>query len=170
MDNETSTSNGIRPWQWVVTAVVIIVLIIVGIMVFSRKGVEAPAVTSETPSTTTEAGAINRIIVSDQYPGNVVYISSVQLANPGWIVIQTNDSGKPGKIIGSTFAPSGINPSKVTLTQPMIDGGTYYAVLYSDNGDGKFEASLDKPLTDSNGSIIMKVFKATASANSETKG
>ena len=171
MENETqNTQNGIRTWQWVVTVIVIIILVVIGIMVFSKKGVETPATTTETASTQTNTNAINRIIMADQYPGNVVYVSSVQLANPGYVVINKDSAGQPGAIIGYASAPSGINPLKITLTQPMIDGGTYYAVLYSDNSNGKFDVNVDKPLTDSNGNIIMKVFKASASANAEIKG
>ena len=53
----------------------------------------------------------------------------------------------------------------------MIDGGTYYAVLY-DNAAGTqvFSASADKPLTDANGNIIMKVFHGSSAVSSQTKG
>jgi hypothetical protein len=108
--------------------------------------------------------------MSDQYPGNVVQLNSVQLANPGWVVIQANNAGQPGVILGETYFGSGINPGKITLSQAMIDGGTYYATLYSDNGDQKFNVSTDKPLIDANGNIILKVFHASASVSSQIKG
>ncbi len=166
---ENQNANGIKAWQWVVTAVVIVALIIIGIIVFSNKGVETPTVTPEEQSPVTNNNA-NGLIMSDQYPGNVVYVSSVQLANPGWVVIEKNVSGKPGDVIGQTYLSAGIAPAKVTLSQPTIDGSMYYAVLYSDNGDKKFNVSTDKPLTDTNGNIILKTFKATASAGAEVKG
>ena len=164
--------SGIKTWQWVVTVIVIIVLIVVGIMVFSGKS-SAPAV--ETPATTDTTGtnnapAMSSIVMSDQYPGNVVYLSSVQLAAPGWVVIHKDNAGQPGAIIGETYVGAGINPAKVTLTAPMIDGGTYYAMLHSDDGDKKFNATTDVPLTDAKGNIIMHVFHASASAGSSTKG
>jgi hypothetical protein len=164
--------SGIKTWQWVTTVIVIIILIIIGIWVFGGKGAQAPvdnSVATDNSGATTP-GAINRIVMSDQYPGNIVYISSVQLASPGWVVIQANDAGVPGAIIGEAYLGSGINPAKITLSSPMVDGGTYYAVLYSDNGDQTFSASTDKPLTDANGNVIMKVFHGSSAVSSQTKG
>jgi hypothetical protein len=108
--------------------------------------------------------------MSDQYPGNVVYLNSAQFANPGWVVINADSSGTPGAILGQSYFTAGINPGKITLSSPMVDGGTYYAVMYSDNGDQKFNTSIDKPLTDSNGNVIMKVFHASASVGNQVKG
>ncbi len=164
--------SGIKTWQWVTTVIVIIILIVIGIWVFGNKGASAPtdnSVATDNSGANT-AGAINRIVMSDQYPGNVAYLNSVQLAAPGWVVVQADNAGQPGAILGETYFTSGINPGKITLSKPMVDGGTYYAVLYTDNGDQKFDASTDKPLTDSNGNIIMKVFHGSASVSSQIKG
>ncbi len=163
--------SGIKTWQWVVTVIVIIVLIIIGIWVFGNKGATTPTdntpVTDNTPAATT---VINRVVMSDQYPGNVVYLSSAQFANPGWVVIQADNAGTPGKILGQTYFASGINPGKITLSSPMIDGKTYYAVMYSDNGDAKFSITTDKPLMDASGNVIMKVFHASSAVSSQVKG
>jgi hypothetical protein len=163
--------NGVKTWQWVVTAVVIIVLIIIGIWVFGGKG--SSTSTQETNTTTDNSnvpGALNRVVMSDQYPGNVVYLNSAQFANPGWVVVQADNAGTPGKILGETYFDSGINPGKITLSESMKDGSTYYAVMYSDNGDKKFDVKTDKPLTDANGNVVMKVFHASASVSSQIKG
>ena len=164
--------NGIKTWQWVVTAVVIILLIIIGIWVFGNKS-STPVdtgLTNTDQNTNTSTTALNRIVMSDQYPGNVVYLNSVQFANPGWVVVQVDNAGTPGAILGETYFDSGINPGKITLSSSMVDGGTYYAVMYSDNGDKKFTSASDKPLTDANGNVIMKVFHASASVGSQIKG
>ena len=166
-------TSGIKTWQWVVTVIVIIVLIILGIMVFGNKSSEAPAVTpvEDNPATTDEISGVNRIIMSDQYPGNVVYFSSVQLAQPGWVAIHKDNAGKLGAVIGSMHFEKGINPgSKLTLTEPTIEGATYYAVIYTDTDSVKFDVTKNQPLKDSKGSIIMKVFRASASADLELKG
>ncbi len=163
--------NGIKTWQWVVTAIVIIVLIIIGFLVFGNKKSETPTTGDNNTPANDQTGTINRIVMSDQYPGNVVNLSSVQLAQPGFVVIHKDSNGTPGAVIGSTYFDAGINPGKVTLTQPTTDGSTYYAVLYTDtNGDKKFEQGTDQPLKDANGSVIMKVFHASASAGNELKG
>ena len=165
--------TGIKTWQWVVTAIVIIVLIIIGIMVFGNKGSQAPAAattTGLTGTSTDQTGALNRIVMSDQYPGNVVYLSSVQLANPGWVVIKDDNNGQPGNVIGSVYSAAGINPVKVTLTAPMVDGGTYYAILYTGTNATAFDSTVEQPLTDSTGAAIMHVFHASSSVGASLKG
>ena len=161
--------NGVKSWQWVVTVIVIIVLIIIGFMVFGGKKTD----TTMTPDQTTDQMAtskeVNRIVMSDQYPGNVVYLSSVQLAKAGWVEIHKDSNGTPGAYIGSAWFEAGINPGKVMLTQPTVEGGIYYAMLHSDDGDKKFDASKDLPLKDSKGNIIMKLFRASAAVG-EIKG
>jgi hypothetical protein len=161
--------NGIKTWQWVVTAIVIIILIVIGILVFGNKGGELP--TDETPTTTpgTTVG-VNRIVMSDQYPGNVVYLSSVQLENGGWVVVHANNNGQPGAILGQTYFEKGINPGRVTLTSSTVEGGTYYAVLRSDDGNKLFDAAKDLPLKDAAGNVIMRIFRAAASVGNEIKG
>lgn len=164
--------SGIKTWQWVVTVVVVIVLIIIGIWVFGSKGAATPS--DESPVATEDnsntPGAVNRVVMNDQYPGNVVYLNSAQFEKAGWVVVQANNAGTPGKILGQTYFAAGISPGKVNLSESMIDGGTYYAVMYSDNGDKKFDAKTDKPLVDANGNVIMKVFHATSAAGAQIKG
>ncbi len=162
--------TGIKTWQWVVTVIVIIVLIVIGIMVFGNKGASAPADNMDLSGSQTPATGANSIVMSDQYPGNVVYLSSVQLQKAGWVAIHKDNAGTPGDIIGTAFVPAGVSPVKVTLSQPIVDGGTYYAMLHSDNGDSKFDASTDLPLKDAAGNVIMKVFHGSASAGANIKG
>lgn len=168
---EPQNNSGVKTWQWVVTVIVIIILIVIGIMVFGGKSstpVDNSGVTTDQNGNTT-MGA-NSIVMADQYPGNVAYISSVQLEKGGWIVIQSDNAGQPGTIIGETWVGAGISPAKVTLTSPMVDGSTYYATLYSDNGDQQFDATTDLPLKDANGNVIMHVFHSSASAGANIKG
>ena len=162
--------NGVKVWQWVVTAIVIVVLIIIGIWVFGGKSTSTTEIPVVTNDNSAVAGSINRIVMSDQYPGNVVYLNSAQFAAPGWVVVQADNAGTPGKILGQTYFDAGINPGKITLSSPMIDGGTYYAVMYSDNGDKKFNTANDKTLIDANGNVILKIFHASASVSAQIKG
>ncbi len=161
--------SGIKTWQWVVTVIVIIVLIIIGVLAFGGKDTQAP-VTDATPAVSNIATAgMNRINMTDQYPGDVVYLSSVQVENPSWVVIQNDNDGIPGKIIGQAHFEKGTNPGKITLTQPMLDGKTYYAVIYTDDGKAVF-SSANVPLKDDNGNVIMKVFHALSSVGADFKG
>jgi hypothetical protein len=124
--------------------------------------------TAEENGTNTPAAA-NRVVVADQFPGNIVYLSSVQLANSGWVVVHKDNAGTPGDVLGYTWFDKGINPGQVKLTASTIEGGTYYAMIHTDDGDKKFDITKDLPLKDANGSVVMKMFKATATAI-EVKG
>ena len=63
-------TNGIKTWQWVVTVIVIIVLVILGYNMF--KGSSTPTTNSgddNTPTTSTTINSgVNNISVSDQAP------------------------------------------------------------------------------------------------------
>ena len=164
-------ASSVKTWQWVVTVIVIIALIVIGILVFGSSKVENPITDTVSPDQATPATlSLNRIVMSDQYPGNLVYLSSVQVENPSWIVIQKDKDGQPGTIIGSAHFDKGINPGNIKLSEPTIEGGTYYAVIYTDDASGKFNAVTDVPLKDTNGNIIMKVFHASVSADINLKG
>jgi hypothetical protein len=169
-----NTSTGIKPWQWIVTIIVIVIIVILGYWLFSKNSSSmssnelgtSTATTSSVPAST-EA---NSVIVTDQYPGNVVYISSVRLANPGFVVIQKDNGGTPGAVIGTQYFAAGINPGKITLTSPTVDGGLYYASLYSDVvGNQKFDITKDSIINDSHGNPIIETFHALANVP-ETKG
>ncbi len=165
-------NEGIKAWQWVVTVIVIIILIVLGYYMF--KGDNTPALVDDanpaaTSTPAADANEVNRIVVADQYPGNIAYVSSVQFAKPGFVVIHKDDKGKPGAVIGSAYFDKGINPGKITLTEKTVDGGIYYAMLHTDDGDKKFDAGKDVVLKDSKGSEIMKIFRATSNVT-EIKG
>lgn len=163
-------NQGIRTWQWVVTVIVIIILIVLGYYLFKGNGTADNNNNSATSTDqVSDANEINRIVVADQYPGNVVYISSAQLANGGWVEIHKDNAGIPGAIIGSIYAEKGIAPVKITLTEKTVDGQLYYAMLHTDDGDKKFDAAKDLPMKDSRGNVIMKPFRATT-AVTEVKG
>ncbi|MEK7213695.1 MAG: hypothetical protein AAB637_01060 [Patescibacteria group bacterium] len=163
-----STSSGIRTWQWVVTVIVIVILVVLGYYMF-KEGKDTGAVIPEETETTTQANDVNRVIVSDQFPGNIVYISSVQLTQPGYVVIHKDNKGVPGDVIGYQYFEKGTYPGKITLTSPTVEKDTYYAMLHSDDGDKKLNAEKDLPLKDASGNIIMKIFKASVNI-AEVKG
>lgn len=162
-------NTGSNSWQWIVTIIVIVALIVVGILVFGGKDDTTPTTDIE-PTTSQNTQNANRIIMSDQFPGNVVYISSVQASGPVWVAIHKDDNGKPGAVIGTSKFPAGINPGRINLSEPTVDGGTYYAMMHSDDGNATFDAVKDAPLKDESGNVIMKIFRATTSAGIETKG
>lgn len=161
--------SGVKTWQWVITVLVIIVLIVLGYYMFKSDDSVVPAVNTDGSAMVDTSKETNRVNVTDQFPGNIVYVSSVQFANPGFVVIHADKDGKPGDVIGYQYFDKGIFPGKVTLTKSTVEGGVYYAMLHSDNGDKKFDITKDLPLKDSKGNIIMKLFRATSSIQ-EVKG
>jgi hypothetical protein len=161
-------ANGIKTWQWVVTVVVIIVLVILGYNMFKSSPTVAPTDDTTTNPPTTMNTA-NRISIVDQAPGNIVYVSSVQLAAPGYVVIHKDKAGTPGDVIGYKYFEAGIYPGQITLTSPTVEGGVYYAMLHSDDGDKVFNSAKDLPLKDASGNIIMKLFRVTLTPT-ELKG
>lgn len=165
-------SSGIKTWQWIVTVLVIIVLVVIGFLVFGGNDTETPDMNGETAGEVmTGESDVNRIVMVDQYPGNVVYLSSVQVADPSWVVIQADENGKPGMVMGTARFEAGINPGKITLSKPMIDGGTYYAAIYSDaSASSAFDIKVNKPVTDENGNPIIRVFKASSTVGAGLKG
>jgi hypothetical protein len=167
-------NSGIKPWQWVVTIIVIIIIVILGYWLFSRNSSSTTQTVVNTGTTTTSnipaSTEANSVVVTDQYPGNVVYISSVRLAQPGFVVIQKDNGGTPGAVVGTQYFAAGINPGKITLTSPTIDGGLYYASLYSDTvGNQQFDITKDMLVQDSHGTAIIETFHALANVP-ETKG
>ncbi len=164
-------NQGIKTWQWVVTVIVIIILIVLGYYLFKGNGTDNGNTNGNATSTeTVNENEINRVVVSDQYPGNVVYISSAQLANGGWVVIHKDNAGKPGAVIGSAYSAKGIAPVKITLTEKTVNGGTYYAALHADDGDMKFDAAKDAALKNSRGDAIMQIFRASETVSEIFKG
>lgn len=162
-------ANGVRTWQWVVTVLVIIALIVLGYYMFRGDSSVDVSKDGEPTTMVDTSKEVSRVVVTDQFPGNIVYLSSVQLSNPGFVAIHADKDGKPGEMLGYQYFDKGINPGKVTLTKSTVEGGTYYAVLHVDNGDKKFDASKDAHIKDSKGNDIMKVFKATSTIT-EIKG
>lgn len=163
-------NQGIKGWQWFVTVIVIIILVVLGYYMYKGTDSKSPSeINSSVTDGDNSSKEINRVVVSDQYPGNIVYVSSAQFSAPGWVVIHKDNNGKPGDVIGYTYFDKGINPGKINLKENTKEGMMYYAMLHSDDGDKKFDASKDVPLKDSKGGIIMKIFRATTSVT-EIKG
>jgi hypothetical protein len=142
---------------WIVG--VVVVLIIGGVWFFSSR--DSATNDGENGGEETLLPTSGRISVDNQYPGKIVYVSSATLPKDGFVVIHKDNAGTAGAIIGSKAFKKGTNPGTVELTEATVNGGTYYAMLHEDNGDGVFNAATDMPLKDAQGNVIMKMFKVT---------
>lgn len=143
-------TTGVATWQWVVSAIVVVGLIALGIYFFTGSNTTSTDVTPQT-STQIQTGELNRLVVTDQFPGNIVFITTVQLARPGFVNITKDVAGKAGVVIGTQSFEKGINTGKITLKEPTLSGSTYHAVLYYTEAkdtvllDKTFKARTDLP-------------------------
>ncbi len=104
------------------------------------------------------------ITVSTQEVGedSLVTIESVTAPQPGWLVIQADDHGKLGTVLGSAPLQEGLNRD-LTIPIAWREGTpTLYAVFYVDNGRPQHLdiPGEDIPLT-SNGQPVLEAFSAT---------
>ncbi len=104
------------------------------------------------------------VLVEDQFPGEVVYVSSAVLPRGGFVVIHKNDNGQPGYIIGAEYFSSATTTTAgvVSLSEATQEGETYWAVLHGDvAGDRNFSAAIDLPLRAGADQLIMVKFNVT---------
>lgn len=129
-----------------------------------NKG-EKATITIGTSGMLAESSAI---VVNDQSPGIEVLIAKTVFEKGGWVVIHEDDGeGASGKILGAQlFDPGSFDNGKVELLRGTIEGGTYFAMLHSDNGDRAFDPKLDTPILGKTGAPIMMEFTATETAPS----
>lgn len=129
---------------------------------------------TSSPSTDTENKDISKevvnninVVINDQKPGGVVFVTSATLSTPSFIVIhEITVNGNLGKMIGYKYFPKGTNPGKIDVSPETLEGRSYVALIHIDNGDNSFDMNADKPATDRSGKPITVVFRATNSIES----
>lgn len=121
-----------------------------------------------TTTTTAGAGADETpatgpadIVVSDQRAeGTALVVESVTLPAAGWVVLQADDGGGPGEIVGVSDLLNGGTTLGVSIAffLPLEDDSTVHATLHVDmDRDGRFtyeppDDFVDVPATRSDGS------------------
>lgn len=112
----------------------------------------------------------NAIYVENQTSGSSsVIVGFAVLSAPGFIVVYEDDGGVPGSVIGeSDLLESGGEHLVVLLHESLAEDQVYYAMLYHDDGDGRFRADGDSQVTDSEQSVILMSFLASAESEPES--
>lgn len=88
-----------------------------------------------------------------------VQIGFVVLSKPGFIVVYGDDGGVPGSIIGeSDLLESGGEHLTVLVDEVLSENQVYYAMLYHDDGDGRFWADEDVQVVDSEQTVVLMSF------------
>ncbi|NQV90336.1 hypothetical protein HQ487_02915 [Candidatus Uhrbacteria bacterium] len=111
----------------------------------------------------------NAIYLENQTSGqSLVQVGFVILSAPGYVVIFDDNDGLPGKIIGSSdLLQSGGEHFFVSVDKGLEEDEVYYALIYHDNGDGRFREEDDAQATDFEDSVILMNFIATSEAQPE---
>lgn len=106
------------------------------------------------------------IIVPEQRPALFVNVYSVSLPKDGYIVVQENDNGNFGKILGNSriLAAGEVKEIFINLIRSTIDGETLNAVIYEDSGDQIFTPGLDLPIKNEYGEVLFTKFKININA------
>lgn len=112
----------------------------------------------------------NAIYVDNQTTGSMsVLVGFAVLSQPGFIVVYDDNGGVPGTVIGeSSLLESGGEHLIVPIDEPLVEDQVYYAMLYHDDGDGRFRTEADTQAVDSEQSVILMNFIATAQAQPES--
>ncbi|MCC6290868.1 hypothetical protein IT398_02285 [Candidatus Nomurabacteria bacterium] len=101
------------------------------------------------------------VTIDDQFPGPLVFVSEVKLPEGGWVAISRDDNGKPGATVGAGFFGRGVTTGEINLADSTKEGEKYFAILYRDNGDLKFDSRVDLPYRDVSGRLITSAFEVT---------
>jgi hypothetical protein len=102
----------------------------------------------------------NAVAVEDQPAGNAVEVTMVTLSKTGWVVVQEDANGVPGRVLGAHRYEPGIHLGHIDLLRPTVAGKKYYVVLDLDNGDKTFDLHKDMPILGSDGKVAMASFMA----------
>ncbi len=88
----------------------------------------------------------NTLVLSTQLAGPEITIDNVYLEQPGFIVIHEIKNDAPSTVIGSSGWLSAGPGQDISFKANLKAGSTYFALLYQDNGDKKFNIASDKKL------------------------
>lgn len=143
--------------NWAVGLLVLVVIALGGGLWLLRSGSAPEDNTGAVGGLGDKPRVLNQLVVNDQFPGAIVYVSSVTLADGGWVVVKN----ETGQIIGTQYFNQGTDTGVVNLSELTKEGSYYLATLYGDNGDKVFDPAADLPLRDSADQEILIRFLAT---------
>ncbi len=152
-----------------IALVALVAVVAIGAYMWVGQNPAEPVATesTETPVTATGMRAEeNMVVVMEQKPGNSVHVSTVYLAEPGYVVIHADNDGAPGAVIGSSsLLKAGENTGiTVTITQTTKDGDKLHAMLHSDTDSNGTFSGADQPVPSRLGGPISGWFEISSSA------
>lgn len=147
-------------------------LVIIGALWFMTREATAPSMetsdtnmnTGETPDKTSDLNPgvapsttsdNEYIAVKDQLAGSTVTVDSVTFTQTGWVAIRDDR----GWTLGAARFEAGTHDAvEVPLLRATEAGQRYQALLYIDDGDGKFDLDKEILVTRSGGSVAGMTF------------
>ena len=153
--------------------IIIILAIVIIIFVAKDKPVD-PLVPDADTADVIEAGASgqfaklasNALVVRDQKPDDVVFVSALNMESGGFVIIHTDEDGRAGNIVGVSkwFAPGNYADEEVGVIRKLSDNTVYHAQLHADDGDGIFDPKSDKTVVGQGGDELMSTFSVSVKA------
>ncbi|MDD4761702.1 MAG: hypothetical protein PHZ25_01615 [Candidatus Pacebacteria bacterium] len=157
------SKNNRKIW-WILSVISLIVIIFSAYwFIYEKKGnIDDSLVLEEKTEDQEIKNKISPYLlkVENQLSGSSVSISSVSLSAPSWIVIREDLDGKMGNILGALWLSLGSYENQtVELLRETVSGKKYYALVFFDDGDKKFDQKNDLPFKNDNGEMIISEFK-----------
>jgi len=113
----------------------------------------------------------NAIYLENQKTGSTtVTVGFVVLSSPGYVAIYDDQEGVPRAVIGASgLLDTGGEHFVIPLQKTLEDGQVYYAVIYADDGNGRFREGEDAQAVDQEDSVVLMSFIATSDADPESE-
>jgi hypothetical protein len=133
-------------------------------MATSTSGTNIGSSTNASTNTTgtTPAGATltvsgGAVSVKDQPAGSSVLVSSVTLAQLGWVAVRDSS----GRTLGAALFGAGTYSAvQVPLLRNTVSGEHYQVLLYADDGDKVFDLHKDTLVMNADGTVAGTTFTA----------
>lgn len=151
----------------IVILVIIVVLAIIAAIWLSVRGPETTPGTNGTAAISLsfqEAQEANRaatLEVPDQFPGSIVYVSNANLPAGGWVAVRQVVGGQPAMVIGQSYFGPDSRIGNIELSEVTMEGQSYVAEVYTDDGDESFATSTDALVVSETGLPLSVPFLVT---------
>ena len=160
----------IKKTHYIILAILIIIIVI-GVVVFKSNTDYSPPTQDQNDNTRNPISSgmrveDNAIYVSDQNQGDTLFVNTVVLKEPGFVVIHKDSNGNSGEIIGAgSYLSSGEYTNiNIQLTTSVRDGQKLYAMIHKDDGDQRYSAA-DLPVQSKIGGPVMMIFTVSKDAS-----
>ena len=128
-----------------IPAGIIAILVIVFLVNSSRRSLESTVLVTPAPASQDEDSSqsgmaivpgSSALYIVDQPPEEKVTVSTVFLAEPGFIIIYSSTAGIPEEVIGvSEYIVGAKDMVEIVLDRPLLPNQDYIAILHKDDGN-----------------------------------